>query len=381
MTAATPETKAKPVRKTKRCKNPACKRPFTSTTITKIYCSTSCKNAVGNFKKKVDPIQKAMGCAFFYWIAGECQRAGTYQILTGHDVESMVELYKVYIVQYRANKFGTVRDYNVSHIAPVKGGDVIGLLFADNLVVAPAGLNKKHRTQHFGGGRLMSRVHLLPKYHVDERDSRKVVVGKVFEFLGMDVVTATIKQAGIKPTTASKDRAWLCEHLDPLNEEHRVVLDSLESIKGKALTDLVANMKAEMAGEEVKPKKVFKITVREYGRFEVLLYEWRRHVTYRPELQVYLDMFDAARATGSCGVADSHLQTMFDLLHGKTPAQLEHELAALIHEHTVVVRAVGVEGETDIWGWETIQPTPYVAPIVSRTVDWNSVDWSAETPF
>lgn len=104
-------------------------------------------------------------------------------------------------------------------------------------------------------------------------------------------------------------------------------------------------------------------------------------MTYRPELQVYLDMFDAARATGSCGVADSHLQTMFDLLHGKTPAQLEHELAALIHEHTVVVRAVGVEGETDIWGWETIQPTPYVAPIVSRTVDWNSVDWSAETPF
>ena len=190
MTTAAPQTTTATV-KQRTCKNPDCKKRFRPTVKTAIYCNRTCKDKSANKKVKKDPMEKALKSAFFYYLARECQRAGTLEILRGHTVESLSALHTLYKSNMRYNGYGDRNEYELSHIAPVRGHDFIGLMYAENLVSAPKALNRAHGTKWFGCGKAVHRLTLDSKHNVDKRlEKESEVVARVLKYLGKDVVLA-----------------------------------------------------------------------------------------------------------------------------------------------------------------------------------------------
>jgi hypothetical protein len=152
---------------------PHCKARFRTTSAVKVYCTPQCQKEATKKKRRVSRVSRASNSAFLYHLAFECERAGTLQILTGHTVQSLVALYEVYKLRLKANKYGESKDFDISHIQPVQGYDSVGLYHPQNLVVAPAKLNRAHGVKHFGHGLSISRRALVSKHSVEKGASRK----------------------------------------------------------------------------------------------------------------------------------------------------------------------------------------------------------------
>lgn len=159
MALATPNTN-KPAIQRQTC--PACKTRFRTTSAIKVYCTPACQKEATKKKRRVTRVDRALNSAFLYHLAYECERAGTLQILSFHTVESLVALYGVYRLKLKANQYGSTKDFEISHIAPVKGNDTLGLYCAENLVVSPTKLNRDHGTTYYSQGRSIHRSTLQP---------------------------------------------------------------------------------------------------------------------------------------------------------------------------------------------------------------------------
>ncbi len=137
---ATPNTTRKPsTQKQRTCKAKGCSKRFTvkPSHPGKLYCSATCKDSIKVRKvsaerakereqKRLDNAHKS---AFFHFLAAECKRAGTLEILHNHDVDSLMALHYVYSDRLRFNRFGAVRTFDLCHIYPV-AGERLGLLRA-----------------------------------------------------------------------------------------------------------------------------------------------------------------------------------------------------------------------------------------------------------
>lgn len=332
MTRATsPKQPSKTRRPT--CKNPSCKKRFTTTVATAKYCSTKCGDAGRNIRKRVDPLQKAMKSAFFYYLAGECLRAHTLEILQGHTLESLCELHEVYKNNMKWNGYGGSNAYELSHIAPVKGHAGMGMLFADNLVSAPKALNRAHGNKHYGCGKSISRLTLNPKHSVDKRwNSPSEVVQMVIDYLGKDLVLAVIKVCKIKPAQRSQLVEWILAHYSPANPRHLIALGDLSQVhdlKTQQLKHVKAAMLDEEAGEYfASPATHSAIVLRD---------ELTRLSAYRPELEVYAYALDEALTTQGSDYSlfsKHHEQMLFDVLHGKPIAVMADTLEMVIGENT-----------------------------------------------
>lgn len=288
-------TSAAPVAKTEtvsgktvhrpRCKH--CRKQFRTTSTVKVYCTTQCQRDATKKKRRVSRVSRATNSAFLYHLAYECERAGTLQILSFHSVESLVALYEVYKLKLKANRYGECKDFEISHIHPVKGHDNIGLYCAENLVVSPTQLNRDHSTQHFGGGRSIPRASLQSRHSVEKGASRKATVARIIKYLGADLVEEVVRIAKIQPTQRAKVLSWLRDNLDPSDQQHRTWLESLDDMCTKALSALKAKI-------EGKDESKFKLKTRTFGALEVLLMELERHAQFRPELlEVHNAMYDA----------------------------------------------------------------------------------------
>ncbi|NWE72009.1 hypothetical protein HX857_25210 [Pseudomonas gingeri] len=329
MIKATPSKKA-----TRRptCQNPTCKKRFTTIVATAKYCSTKCGDAKRNSRKRVDPLEKAMKSAFFYYLATECLRAGTIEILQDHTLESLVELHEVYKNNMRYN--GSSNTFELSHIAPVKGSGHVGMLYAENLVSAPKALNRAHGNKHFGFGRQLHRLTLDPKHSVDKRwDKPSEVVQRVINYLGKDLVLTVIKTCKIKPTQRSQLVEWIIAHYDPTNECHLIALGDLSQVhdlKTRQLQQIKATMLGDDTSEYIASAPTHPAIV--------LCNELNRLSAYRPELEVYAYAFDQALSTqdGDYSLfSRHHEQMLFDVLHGKSIAVMADTLEMLIGENTL----------------------------------------------
>lgn len=328
MTKATSSKTRRPT-----CQNPACKKRFTTTVATAKYCSTKCGNAGRNIRKRVDPLQKAMKSAFFYYIAGECLRAHTLEILQGHTLESLCELHEVYKNNMKWNGYGGSNSYELSHIAPVKGHNGVGMLFAENLVSAPKALNRGHGNRHYGFGKSISRLTLKPKHSVDKGWSTpSEVVQMVIEYLGKDMVLAVIKACKIKPAQRSQLVEWILAHYNPANPRHLIALGDLSQVhdlKTQQLRHVKAAMLDEEAGEYfASPPTHPAIVLRD---------ELTRLSAYRPELEVYAYALDEALGTQDDDYSffsKHHEQMLFDVLHGKRIEVMADTLEMVISENT-----------------------------------------------
>ncbi|NWB49544.1 hypothetical protein [Pseudomonas gingeri] len=332
MTTAVTATKTKKSAKqrySRRCKNPACKKVFTTTSLTKIYHAPSCKTAVGNAKKRVKHVDKATHAAFFYHLAYEVQRAGTYQVLTGHTLDSLIDLHSLYKTCLKYNNYGDVTEgetkYEMSHIAPVKGKNTLGLYRADNLVIAPMEMNRAHGTKYYGRGVSISRSEISPKYAVSKDTARSDVVAGLIQFLGETLVSDLVRVAKIQPTQRHKVMSWLLDNLNPLDPEHKIHLTALDGLSTKALTQLKATLQDKQAS-------IFSLGTCGASPDYVLYGEWRRLAnTTRPDILSMLSVLDdlysntSNRFYSDFSVADQQL--VFDMLHGG-PVSLIADLVA-----------------------------------------------------
>jgi hypothetical protein len=331
MTAATTTAKTKPVRKTKRCKNPACKKPFTTSNVKREYCSTQCQQSLNASKRKSTRVNNASRSAFFYYLVKEVKRAGTLQILQGHTAESLAELHKVYKQSFRVNQYGDVDHFQMSHIAAVKGKNTLGLLHAENLVISPTELNKAHGVKHYGHGKYISRTSIHPRHSVDKDEPEGEVLDRVIAYLGEDVVAATVKLAGIKPTDRQKNLAWLRDNLDAMNPDHIAHIDNIESMKGKQLKELRAELEHMLVRE-------FGVKRSAHSTFGVLRLELDRHAEFRPELESLssqlLAVHESKGHREAWDVQEDEEQALFDLLHGRDVVDVQDVLDGLILRNT-----------------------------------------------
>lgn len=328
-------TKATPQSKTRRptCQNPACKKRFTTTVATAKYCSTKCGDAKRNSRKKVDPLEKALKSAFFYYIAGECLRANTLEILQGHTLETLCELHEVYKNNTKWNGYGGSNAYELSHIASVKGHDGVGMLFAENLVSAPKALNRAHGNKHYGFGKSIQRLTLNPKHSIDKRwNTPSEVVQMVISHLGKELVLAVIKACKIKPAQRSQLVEWILAHYDQANPRHLIALGDLSQVhdlKTQQLKHVKATMLDEEAGEYIASAPTHPAIV--------LCNELTRLSAYRPELEVFAYALGEALNTqeGDYSLfSKHHEQMLFDVLHGKSIAVMADTLEMVIGENT-----------------------------------------------
>ncbi|MBI6799330.1 hypothetical protein [Pseudomonas syringae] len=317
-------TKAAPS-KTKKQRHPTCphcKKRFRTTSAIKAYCNTACQKEATKLKRRVSYTHRATNSGFFYWIAAECERAGTLQILACHTVESLVDLHTVYKLSLKANKYGDIKIsepgfFEVSHICAVKAKHTIGLLHPANLVVAPQALNRAHGTKHYGHGLSISRADLHPRFSVDKGSNRKTTIERAIKFLGETLVSEAVRIGKIQATQRHKTLSWLHDNLDTSNPVHRAHLETIDTMSGKLLNAL----KAEVQG---KQPTGYKVKSQNLSPLRVLMLELERHTAYRPDLAVIARLITkrvpehlitfASRPL----VSEGELQTLFDVLHGRS---------------------------------------------------------------
>ena len=377
MTTATP-TKTKPARKTKRCKNPACKKPFTTSNEKRLFCTTQCQQSLNAAKRKSTNVNNATRSAFFYYLAKEVKRAGTLQILQGHTPESLAELHKVYKQSFRVNQYGDVDHFQLSHIAAVKGVRTLGLLHAENLVISPTELNKAHGVKHYGHGKYISRTSIEHRHSVHKDEPEGAVLDRVIAYLGEDVVAATVKLAGIKPTDRQKDLAWLRDNLDATNPDHVAYIDSIETMKGRQLEELRAEMEHRLVRE-------FGIKRTAHSSFGVLRLELERHTKYRLELKELSDRLLAVNESKghreAWDVREDEEQAMFDLLHGCDVEDVQDLLDNLILRNTRTPEVDTAVHDTP-YGLERVcDYMPINIPLWAIRADNGGYTYSATAPF
>lgn len=294
---------------------PHCSKRFRTRSAVKKFCTTECQKEATKLKRRISYEYRATNSAFFYHLAAEAERAGTLQIFQGHDADSLVELYKVYKLWLKANRYGDAKLFDISHICAVKGSS-LGLYHASNLVVTPSEMNRAHGTKHYGHGLSIPRIHLKQRFDVSRGCNRKALIGRIIDYIGMNVVADAVKVAKIQPTQRHKTLAWLYDNLDPMNPEHLKHLDALDEMSSKALAEL----KAKLQEKEVFS---FKVSGAGYSPLHVLFQELQRHMALRPDLhQVRDHLLSLApehliRYGASTTLKPDVLQALFDVLHGK----------------------------------------------------------------
>lgn len=164
----------------------------------KIYCSQKCRISV--FRKNKSAATRAQQRRAnmrqndeVLRLVRECRRAGTVQILTGHNLESFIETMKL----VRERPPGYV---HLCHIAPVKGKWFVGLFHCKNLFYGGAYQNKRLGKKYIAGGLYISHKDLKKKWRVDRNAPANEVLLKIEEFLG-DIVQ---KYLEVTPVRKSK---------------------------------------------------------------------------------------------------------------------------------------------------------------------------------
>ncbi|CAI8959366.1 hypothetical protein [Pseudomonas sp. IT-P218] len=362
MTTATQTTKTKNTRQSRYCKNPECKKQFkVAPASKKLYCKAGCSTKVQNKKRpRVNRIDKARRTPFFFYLARECKRAQTLQVLTGHTVESLVSLYEVWKYSFKANSYGERRDFEISHIACVESPTTLGLLCAENLCVAPKSLNKAHGTQYFGHGKKISRTSILPKHHIYADEPEGEVLDRVIAYLGEEVVDDLVRIAKLQPSQRSKHLDWLSDNLDPANPEHRKHIAALPDMTTVALSNLKNQLQDKLGNTFAIKRYTFK-------PFDVLYHELERHVKYRPELQEVFDeikrLNELKTYKNSWAIEASEERALFDLLHGKSVGDVQDALDSLLDRNTPVIDYDTINAYGGDFVPEVLERIPAYAPI------------------
>ncbi|MGR0171330.1 hypothetical protein [Pseudomonas aeruginosa] len=124
------------------------------------------------------------------YLVRQCRRAGTVQILSGHNSKSFIETMNLVREKPKA-------DVNLCHIAPVKGKDSIGLFHAKNLFWGGSYQNKKLGNKQLGRGLSIEIRSLKRRWNVSEELSTNDILLKIEDYLG-DTISDYIRECPIR---------------------------------------------------------------------------------------------------------------------------------------------------------------------------------------
>lgn len=140
---------------------------------------------------------------FGSYLASECKRAGTVEILHSHTPETLLELLSLtkQRTNYSGMADGAVKSiYHLSHIHPAKEmNKQIGLLHPLNLVIADKTFNLSRGTRYTTGGLYMA-TPLQRKFRCSEDTPSAKVLALIAEFLGASLADFLAKAKLVKST-------------------------------------------------------------------------------------------------------------------------------------------------------------------------------------
>lgn len=161
----------------------------------KIYCSTTCRKVAHRKAKSQNTRAQQRRANMLQneevlYLVGQCKRAKTVQILTGHTLESFKET--MALIRNRPKV-----KINLCHIAPVKGKNSIGLLHCRNLFYGGAYQNQKIGRQYISGGLFIKHKHIKDEWYVDSSTPTNKVLLKVEAFLG-DIIPRYLETTPVR---------------------------------------------------------------------------------------------------------------------------------------------------------------------------------------
>lgn len=225
----------------------------------KKYCSESHKQMYHHRRKKgISPRQTKRLSNLpvnneWLYIARECKRAGSVQIMSMHNVHSLRQL-----VEIISNN--PKRTMEINHVRPVNGHDRIGLLHPLNLFYGGSAQNKKFGAQSFGNaGCSINRSELNGKWSVAKGMSDKDTLKLLAKFLG-DILVDYVK---IYPVNQS-GRIKLIDSIIKLEKTGKYTRENLSSMPSFGLSSIKAELHgSNLSGFYIPPKK---------SRSKVLIY-------------------------------------------------------------------------------------------------------------
>lgn len=225
MPATKKETKLK-LERTYICS--VCNTPYTPSRYSKLHiCSKACRNTSTTTKKIVARLEKLPRNLFFKWIASECRRSGTVEILKDVNLEALQALHtsKEKCYGYDAEKKKS--RYHICHISPVKGFGTVGLLHHENLFIGGSLQNQIHGNKEYKGtGLSIKTSSLKAKWHVSDTTTSPDLYKKIQQYLGKKL-TAFLKDNAIKEASRYPLIRRILKHPD--NTLSRDALNKLSS--------------------------------------------------------------------------------------------------------------------------------------------------------
>ncbi|MEY5029224.1 MAG: hypothetical protein RLZ63_1539 [Pseudomonadota bacterium] len=184
-----------------RCKH--CKSTYTAVRKGHIFCTETCRKLSHKSKLKAksdrkkarriaSKLSKLSACSFGKYLLKEVRRAGTVEILQGHTAQSLNELLALRRKCTTASGYKNgepLGTYELSHVWPVVSPQYLGLLRAENLVIAPREFNRKHGTKHPATGyegRRIARSSLQPSMLVTDTHDSASLLKLIRSYLGTE---------------------------------------------------------------------------------------------------------------------------------------------------------------------------------------------------
>lgn len=369
MQTATPVT---PTKKDIRKRCESCSKKFTPQRTTQKYCSSDCRVS-GNNSTRRTMIKRdytvPISAPFCCYMIRECQRAGTVQILAEHTVESLTELYHLHTYRYRANMFKSFDDdhqnsYQLSHIIPVHGTNQLGLLHAENLVVALASENKQHGAKWFGYGKGIPRTSIRSKWDVQPNTSREDVFKLMTKIVGTVKLTQFAKAVKLKPSKRQEHIEYLSAELKIDMPEHATHLKALSN--KSTTTQALGAIVAELKGKKVS---TFKRECDYFSPFRVFRDELFRCTKYRPDLtDVHALLCEVTAIEWARHHEEPKLQSwevaaLFDILHGREVSHFIELLADMKARHMAWSTDLILKYEPRAFNF-TFDPTDSAVPTI-----------------
>ncbi|MBJ2242508.1 hypothetical protein [Pseudomonas sp. MF6768] len=346
---------------------PECKKRFRTTSRTKKFCNTLCSQSFRNEARRVKYLFNATNSPFFQELARQAVRARTLLIYKDFSQDGLEALYDVYAACQKMNGYGLRKEYGeaqfeISHIAPVRGKACVGLFRADNLVIAPMALNRAHGTKHFAGGASMALTDLSSRFALEKDANHADVIQRIIKLIGEKVVMAVVKSKKIQPSKRQALYSWLVDNLDPANPDHAKHLDTIETATARVL----AGIKRELEGKESATD--FRVFLSFHDDTSVLMSEWERvGKAYRPEILPALERLQFLDANTNTrfrlGFDSIDTQLVFDMLHGK-PAYTVESMIDALYAKALASPVLYQPAEALL---QTVQPTVQ-APAVRKSV-------------
>ncbi|WP_157831268.1 hypothetical protein [Pseudomonas sp. 43NM1] len=119
------------------------------------------------------------------WIARECRRAGTVEILQGVNLEALFALRKARNLTYGYDPEKNKSKYHLCHISPAVGDSTVGLLHHLNLFIGGSFYNQVHgNNSYHDRGLSIPTSKLKKKWLVDGSNKDSTVLEKMEKYLG-----------------------------------------------------------------------------------------------------------------------------------------------------------------------------------------------------